>query len=505
MSPTRRFARALARRRAGDGGLTIVEVVVAIALLGAIVAPMIRIVLSTGSAADQDRLRVEAVNLATQDIENYENSSFFNVFSTQTQTVTYNLQENGGKTSEKFTVKTRFRAIDENGSSVCASGTNSPQIWDVIATVSWTGDGTPVRQSTYVAPEQAGAVPTNGGTLAIPIDTSDLSNTPYTGDVHFTVIGTWTGGGSPQTSKGDTSYATGDTDSGCAVVNGLYAVAGWQYQVYVGIGNGPSSLPSNQTDVVLSNDLPDIVDGSLATSRQIPQVTTPVSLTVGSTTTVQPPIYVAPATPAAGVTFRTERCKTVTSCTDVTSTVPPPPVLPVTASASEMPANAVFDTAGNGAISSISLWPYVDYGIWAGDTNDSSPGDTVGGTPVYSGDAPVAYDAAISPPPSMPPLPVYPVVLSTAAPPAGEALSAQEVTTPGESIPLYAYSGTTSSTGLPLGQYRLVATAGLPVVSPQYIWVTPTGTWTSPTQMTSPSVANGDTFTAAGTAIPVVL
>lgn len=481
------------------------EVVVAIALLGAIVAPMIRIVLSTGSAADQDRLRVEAVNLATQDIETYENSSFFDVFSTQTQTQTVKLQENGGKTFETFTVKTTFRAVDENGSSVCASGTNSPQIWDVSAIVSWPGDGSPVRQSTYVAPEQAGAVPTNGGTLAIPIDTSDLTNKPYTGDVHFTVVGTWTGGGSPQTASGETSYATGDTDSGCAVVNGLYPFQGWQYQVYLAVGNGASSPPSNQVDIVVSNDLPDVVNGDAATSTQIPQAQTPASLTVGTTTTVQPPFYVAPANPGVGVTFATEKCQTLTSCTDVTKTVPPPLVLPVTASATELSPPAVFDTAGSTAISSVSLWPYNDYGIWAGATSDSNPSYTVGATAVYGGDAPVPYDATASPPATMAPLPVYPVILSTAAPPAGEALAATEVSSPSESIPLYPYAGAKSSTGLPLGQYRLVATAGLPVTSPLFIWVTPTGTWTSPTQMTTPSTANGDTFTAAGTPIPVVL
>jgi hypothetical protein len=501
----RRAARLRSRRN--DSGATIIEVVVAIALLGVFVTPAVRLIITTSASANADRLRIEAATLATNDLESIQNIASFGNLDTETlpppvQQVTENYAPaHGTPTVDSFTVTTGVQLETAGGSSICTASA-APQIYRIWAEVQFKGDNNaPVYETTYIAPEQGGQVPLNEGELAVPVDTTVL--TPETAvSVPVTIVGTLTGN---PTILQTVQSGTGSS-GGCAVFPNLNPAYGWE--IYLGTGTDVSGTvtitpPSN---AVTNNELSGIVNQSVVTAGSFSE-TAPV-LVIGSTVASSALIVNVPD--VVGIGYETMTCTTVILCTQaVVPGVPPTNVtaaspIPVTVAASELGANTTFSfdtaTSGNAPISSVSLYPYTDYTMWAGDTSDSNPGYQ-GGT-AYPGDSPTVLGSNASET-----LPVYDVVLDTGAtaPPAGVNLTATQYLPPADpALALGAYTGTlhTSYTGLPLGEFSLGATSGYTVI-PEFIWVTPTAVYygngpaTTPTSFTKSA--------ASGTAIEVTL
>ena len=152
----------------------------------------------------------------------------------------------------------------------------------------------------------------------------------------------------------------------------------------------------------------------------------------------------------------------------------------------------------------MTLFPQSDYECWAGDTPDSAPTYEVGSTPVYTGVTPTSCDTMVSSPSAN--LPVYPVYLnatfsgSVPTPTATEYLGSHETIALNAITP--ASSSGLSSTGLPLGEYQLgykVGSGSNTLIS-KWIWVTPTGVYTSTTGVSVPTGVE----TAPGTSIGTV-
>lgn len=471
--------------------MSLVEVVVAITLLAAIITPITRLVISTGSSINQSRVRVEAIDLANQDLENIQNEAYFGAIDSSTNESDITVAENGGPTLQAFDVTTRYSSETVSGQSTCqltGGALGSPEIWAVTASVDWPGDdGHPVVLTSYIAPEQAGVLPEAAGELAVPVDSAAQNGTPYTASpVAVTVSGTWTGPGTAPTIPGnEVIFATGDTGStGCATFDNLDAQAGWTYEIYIGVGNVTTSTVSNQTDVVTSQDLPAIVNGTVATLTSPPNEIAP-SLKLGSPT-IAAPFYVDPGA-GVSVSFATEQCTTPTACVDVTATCAPAANLAVTAQAIPQLTgtnNALaFDTASAPQnITSVTFFPYNDYSLWAGDTVDSAPRYAPGGVPIYPNSQLIQVDAT-QPGPLAITLPVYEVELSVTT--GSPSVTATEVNGPDESFALSSFTGQVSKTGLQLGQYSLVDPGH--TVSPAYIWVTPAAIYYGSAPQTKPS------------------
>ena len=502
----RRWGRPLAARGCrGAEGATIVEVIVAIFVLAVIVTPAARLVIQTGAAGNEDRVRVEATNLATQVLENELNNSYFGVIQPgDTYTPNVKVTENGGTRVELFNVTVSYRVVTATNQSVCASngGTIPSQIYVATAKVDWKGDGgSPVLQTTLIAPEQAGALPAGAGEIAVPVDTSAMSGAPYTAtSVPVTVVGVWTGGGSaPPVPAGEVTYGAGNTGTtGCAVFPNLDPRAGWVYDVYLGAGNGAGATPSNQSAVITDQEYPGVVDGGVDTvplgtpggalSGAEEEVT---SLTVGSAV-VAPAFYVDPGA-SVGVSFSTVGFPSITPAADLPVTVQANPQL-------QGPNSAfAYDTAAAPqAITGMTVFPYTDYFVWSGDTVDAYPAD--GG--FYPTASPASLDAT-QPGPLSVSVPVYAAVFKDVSAPAGVSLTVTNVSAPNETFTLNPFASGTSSTGIPLGEYVLGATGGHTVATPKYIWVTDTAVYSGPSAAGSPSAM--PLKTASGTAITVAI
>jgi Tfp pilus assembly protein PilX len=494
--PSRRGRGAPARRRAGDRGTTLIEVIVAVLLLGLIVTPVARIVIETGSAANQYRLRTEASDVATDVLENVENQAYFGTIDPTTTTTTFPVTENGqnqagANPTQDFSVTTSYTVRTGTDETVCqqgSGGTVGNQIWEVTVSVAWPGDGTPLVQTTYLAPEQAGAVPSVSGEIAVPVDSSAATPTPYTASsVPITVVGTWDGGGSPQRQSGTQIFATGSTGStGCAVFDDLDPTPGWTWTVYLGPGNVVTQAVSNQSSLITPQLQPGLVNSATVTQSTVPDETV-ASIQVG--------------TPVVAGTFQVDPGDTVSvsyavqNSATVTCPAQCPADLPVSVQANpqlQYTNNTfAFDTVASGTqISTIQLWPgYNDYLLWPGDTQDSWPLYTAGGpSSIYPGaEAPPGVDTT-QPGPYSVTLPLYATEFkSSATPTAGVQLTATEVDSPSETFDLSAFaSGNVSATGLPLGQYVLGATSGS-VTPAYYFWVTATAVYYGTSEQSTPT------------------
>lgn len=507
--------------------MTLIEVVVAVALLAVVITPAARLVIATGLAANQDRIRVEAVNVVTDDLENVQNQANFGVIDPGTTIKIQTLIENGSapQTVQTFTVTTTYTLQTASGQSICTlagGGAAPPQIWEVTASADWTGDGgSPAQQTTLIAPEQAGAIPQTAGELAVPVDTSAENGTLYTAaPVPITVSGTWTGAGpAPVVPGNQVIFAAGNTGkTGCAVFGHLDADAGWTYTVYLGIGNEATGTVANQTAVVTSQELPGLVNGSVvsmtapcsgAGSPVVPCEAAPAL--VSGSPIVAAPFYVDPGATVT-VAYITEKCTTPGSCIDVSAASPPAAYLPVTAQAVPQLTGTnntfSFNTSATPlTISTAQLFPYSNYLLWAGDAVDSAPGYAPGGVSAYPGTAAKSLDAT-QPAPLSVTLNAYTVVLSVLSGTPAMMAVPVNASTP-ESYALSAFGALVvnkSSTGLPLGEYHFVVTGHS--VTPAYVWVTPTKIYFGSAQQSTPAgfLTGCPTCSApSGTAIPVVV
>jgi Tfp pilus assembly protein PilV len=485
-------------RHRGDEGITMIEALVAIALLGIIVAPIANLVIETGQSVNQSRLRLEAYNLATQTLESVENGANFAVLNYTKTTVTVTLAENGGNIIQPFAVTTAYDLQAAGGQSLCSTPSAPSQIWKITVQVGWPGDEhAPAQEVTYIAPDQAGAIPELAGELIVPVDSSAAGNPLLTSQsVPVTVVGTWSNGAAPQPGVPGLEV-TQDTENtgttGCAVFSDLDPATGWTYMAYLGTYNAaatpPASFDASAPYFVTSADVPGIVNGNLVTNTTPPATPpavalTPIALTVG-TPREAPAFYVDPGT-TVPITWSTYGPYPL---------ILPASNLPVTAVSTSLSTGSFpFDTfsVGGATINSVSLYPYSNYTLYAGDTADSNPNDTVSGVTIYPTAQPAASVniSAVT----AAKLYVYPVMLKTAQP-----LIATEVHSPGETVNLN-WLLTISNTGLPLGQYALTTTGGV-AASPPNIWVTPTGVYYGTGVPTVPTGFPG--FAAAGTAITV--
>lgn len=490
-----------------DGGLTLIEVIVAVVLLTIVSLPVAELVIETGASSSQSRFRVEATNIAEQEIEKLQNlASFGNIPSGEQTLPSVTVAENGGVHSQTFQVTADYTLqadTTDGGTSVCtlASGTAiPPEIWDVTVTVGWATQGGAsegsVTEGTYLAPEAGGAIPATAGELAVPVY-SGTTNQPYTAaSVPIVVQGTWVGSGTapsvPATETvGPVSGSTGST--GCAVFPNLDPATGWSYSVTV-----ETSSDTAFTGVVTTQDLPGIVNTSSTTLPNFSESN--INLKYG-TATLASTIYVD-AGVSVPVTFTTQ-------CSACASLPPAAADLPLTVQANPQltgPNNtAVFDTsAAPQEINSVTLYPYSDYVCWAGDTPDSAPSYTIGSTPVYPSDSATGCDAEVTLPTIN--VPVYAVVLKATYTGSQPTILAKQYLAPQETITLNALTGSsspgTTSTGIPLGQYQLYyrVGSGTPTAISQWIWVTPTGIYSAGSAYTG---APTGTATALGTAISI--
>jgi type II secretory pathway pseudopilin PulG len=488
-----------AGRSARERGASLLEVVIAVALIALLVLPTARIVIATGQSSNQARLRAEAADQATDAIESVQNEAAFGAidttkfpFSTKANpSWPVTLSQNGNppagiaKTTDTFHVAGSFVIEDAGGGSVCSSigaGPSTPQIYDISVSVGWTGDGNdPVVETTFIAPEQGGNIPVNAGELAVPVETY-LGAAETTTSVDVTIVGTKTGNPTIVETQPSGKGSTG----GCAVFDNLDPSYSWE--VYLGEGSLQSGSPviTPPTDAVAGHDEEaGLINGNPTYadfSESAP------ALVVGSTVAAAPIVVGAPVN--LGVAFQTWQCPAGV-CTPV-PTVQIPTGLAVTVAAEELSGSSVcggtsteptfsFDP-GSATISTVGLYPYPDYTLWAGDTSDSCPSFQVGtpATPAYPilpPNVPLVLGSATSAT-----LDVFDTALTTGAvaPPPSLQLTATHVQPPATDPPitLSAFgAGNLSTTGLPLGEYTLGTTLAGHTVSPQTIWVTPTAVW----------------------------
>jgi hypothetical protein len=148
-------------------------------------------------------------------------------------------------------------------------------------------------------------------------------------------------------------------------------------------------------------------------------------------------------------------------------------------------------TFGSNSLSTTQmlLYPFASgYSIWSGDMVESNPGDAPSGLPIYAPDSAVTLPITVGSITASVLVPVYPlslkIVSGATTPTATEIDGAAYVYT------LNPDTLGTSATGMPLGQYQINAPG---MVGSLFVWITPTGTCSSPTQLTvlcpSPSTA----------------
>jgi prepilin-type N-terminal cleavage/methylation domain-containing protein len=480
-------ARAARRVRRDQRGLTLIEVIVAVALLAIIITPIARLVIQTGGSTNDDRLRVEATNVAITQLEKLQNLARFGDVNSSTTTQnlgTVSVDEACDPpapcTVDTFSVTASWHLQPDSptaGATLCTdtSGTPAPpQIYRVSVTVTWPVNTSPkdsVKESTFIAPEAGGSIPETSGELAVPID-NDLGQ-PFTAvAVPVTVTGSWAGGGTADPVPSGEYISESETDtsdtgggSGCAIFPQLDPDPGYQYTVTI---ENPDT--STFTGAVTYTDYSGVVNGITATAGPY-VIASAVTLRYGSVV-VTPAIDMDLGT-TTQVSFFTQGYSSgageISPAADLPLTVQEVPEL-------TGPNNTFsFDGLNVGttgvSISSIQLYPYSAYLCWSGDTLDSAP------TYYTGGPAPVGVDATMASPSLS--LPVYPIVIKPTGVTSGYTFIATENLSPQHAINLNALTtGATpeSSSGIPLGQYKLTTSTGA-AVSPAWFWVTPSGVY----------------------------
>lgn len=468
----RRLAGA-ARRRVesrGDGGFTLLEVLVALAIIAAVSAPAALFIIQSGASAAQMHLRIEATDAATQQLETLQAEAGAGMLPTGSTTTTKTVVESGSRTTT-FTVTTNFEAVVQGSNqSICSQlSAINQQIWLVTATVTWPHmDQNPISQTTEIAPAQAGAIEQFAGELAIRLSTDGTPADLFTASppgVQATVTGTWTGGGSHTAPSG--TYTTegpyNSGSSGCIVFNDLDTTAGEVYTVSLSgnptLSTGGESPGTSGQEFSDNNPNGALQIGPITLQAGVPDIQT-VTINTATSVNIQ---FAGPI-------------KSPATC----PTAPNPPTVPATTSQIPISVNnsylstyahdtyVAYNSTSAAQVTSLQLFPFSgSTTMWAGDQTTSNPGS------VYGASAPAACSVTTTAGSVQTMyLPLYPLKLTiTAGSPT--TLTAQEAMGASYTYALN-LNGGSSQTSLPLGEYVLSDQNGA-LGAAHYVWLTPSG------------------------------
>lgn len=460
-----------------DEGISLVEVIVALALVTIVMLGGFMALDYTQSSSAQQMNILEATNLATKYEEMFQAYAYQNSGNMSPGSFTYN--DTVGNVT--FTTSVSFQITTPTGTAttptaICLSTSTSEtgEVWVITAKVTWpdmTG-AQPVVQTTELAPGEAGVRSLRKATVGVELEGSN--GQPLSGQTLNYVISeeqVGTGAGSPPAlpNSGQTNYST---SSGCAVVNRLTASPNWDYVLTV----------SGNPGWVSSQELSDQTTTQPATGWQ--------TVSTGEVTIAKPPIQLA-----QGQNELVSLQPTTYNCNIPNST---PASIPASCDAGNFaPAADIPVTVGNSAITggfyafgdqpstatpaSVLLYPYTTgYSVWAGDSIQASPG-WVGYTAALNGN-PVTISVSSNGNGTVN-VPVYRLAVSGAGGPV-TAIAQAGVGLSYSLLP----SGGNYAAGLPLGQYELEVN-GTPCSPDPYVWITPAGWIASPTATATPSGA----------------
>jgi type II secretory pathway pseudopilin PulG len=446
------------RRRAlhDDGGLSLVELVVAIAIVLIVLLGGFEGIDSIQLLSSQQRNVIEAGNLATQYEELFQAAAYAEGGNISPGTYTYHDLVGG----TRFTTDVAFSIQDPSGTStapvtLCTSGSASEtgEIWGITATVTWRNMGgiPPVVQTTDLAPGKAGVLSLDKATVAVELVGPD--DAPVTSSINFTiseVAAVANPDPAPALPGGKTSYST---SSGCAVVDNLIADPDWYYVITL---SGNSGWVSSQELSDLTPTQPGSGDLSVS-AGEVTKVNNPLQIAEGQTesVTLQPVTYTCGA-------------QVTRSC--YSSAFSPAAGIPVSVGNPSLSGGEhAFSGTGGATPTSLLLFPYSNgYGVWSGDQAQSSPSwaSYTGSEQQQSPSISVAPGGSGSVT-----VPVYELALTTSA---SGPITAVEQGGAGTSYALAPGGSKLYTAGLPLGQYELEAN-GVALSPDPYVWLTPSG------------------------------
>jgi len=470
----------------GDEGISLIECIVAIALLVIILLPSTIFIIDGNRFSYESHLQAEATTLATQAIEGLQAQAGQGLLPGGFQSTTQSVDEIQNRKTI-YTISTTWTTVRQGtNQSICTSGVGpSQQIWLAQVSVSWNNmqGASPVVQTTEISPGQAGAFQQSAGELAVALSLDGTTTNLYTGStVRATLTGAW-GNGNPIpavpngqriTARGRSSASRGGPPSGCIIFQSMDPTQGWVYTL--SLANNPTIVSGQEYSD--SNPNGPLVVQNIKLQAGVPQIL-PVVVNAGTPLAIN---YVAPAT----------------SCSGAPGALVPPATtseIPVTVSNTNLTyANNQWIAYGASPFTSLLLYPYSNQTqIWAGDGNNGNQA-TYGVVPVV--DTPCTVNAAAGSGGTSVNLRLYPLSFTYSGAPAS--LTAQEVGGSGYTYAL-AYAAGTSATSLPLGQYKLGDGAGGVTVAGNaaVVWVTPTGECVVASATASPpNPCNKATFAA---------
>ncbi len=249
-------------RDRGDAGLSLIECVVAIALLIIIILPTTIFIIEGQQAASEAHLEAEATTLADQALNGLQAQAARGALPAGFQSTAQSVDEVGGRKT-LYTIATTWTPIQQGtNKTICAAGAGisvAQQIWLVTATVTWNGMGgaAPISDTTEIAPGTDGALQQSAGELAVTLDNGVGSNIFKGAAVTATMTGTWTypGGEQPPavpvgdyTTESRTSInTTNGKFDGCLIFQNLDAIPGWVYTLSFA-GNGDITEAQEYSD-----------------------------------------------------------------------------------------------------------------------------------------------------------------------------------------------------------------------------------------------------------------
>jgi prepilin-type N-terminal cleavage/methylation domain-containing protein len=484
-------ARERVPRAGDDAGFSIIELLVAIVLIVIVVFSGFMAIDYGLSQTGAQRFRVEAVNLATATLEFDENTINAAEFGTTTSVRNIN--------GTLFSISTTVSELAQNGGqlvSVCTNGSTSvtQQIWQVTVAITWPhmNGAQPITQQTEVSPQAANAGDLVNGELAVAVDGADGS--PLKTPVNFTVTPEYVGTPpappypTPTGQKNPSGTVFNTGTAGCGVVTGLSPSPVWHYLVTMTPNPGwvASTEQSDSDPNVNQYGTGGAAYWIGAAPAAAVTTTTPIFVlsNAGTQTAInfQPTSYACPSGPP-------DSC----AISSGPSYATPANDLPVTfANPSLSQGQYTFGNASQ-KLSSVLVFPYANYSVWAGDMSQSSPGyQKTGGGYFYSGpgsatDAPLPVNYAPTPPAATINVPTYylGVQLVNAGACPNATLVAIEQSGASYTYTLNPAVSNISASGMPLGQYEVTAT-GCGSVTPVYVWLTPSGVYSNSSPMSDP-------------------
>jgi len=475
-------------RHRDDAGFSLIECVVAVALLVIVLVPTTIFVIEGESAASQAHLESEATTLADQALNGLQAEAARGNLPAGFQSVTQSIDEVSSRKTT-YTISTTWTPIVQGtNKTICAAGVGvsvAQQIWLVTASVTWTGMGgqAPISATTEIAPGTDGGMQQSSGELAVSLD-SGVGTAIFKGAaVTATMKAAWTSpGGESQPgvpsgqyiSESQTSVnTTNGKFDGCLIFQNLDATLGWVYTLSFA-GNGDITQSQEYSD--------DNPNGAYTVQNITLQVGVPQIMTVDLNIGTQ--INVVYTQGPAG------------SCTSV-----PTGPLTVPATTSEIPitvnntgltnyTNDDWVAYASGGLTGLPLsdvYLYPSYSsltsIWLGDGQESEQASPCQVNP-GSGLAQTVY------------LQLYDLDLGVTGAGSGSPLVATDKGPQAGQYYLYAASGGHSKTDLPLGQYTIAESSGTAVTylvggvpTPAEVWVTEGGNCLS-SAPTAPSPCN---------------